>query len=209
MLLGESGDDPGCDDEDIATRGSGHYDQRAVRTASAVYPVVSFTEKDLARIEAQSGVRVRCAAEATLAANQDRVGGVEASELSPLMPVVAEKDVNYHGGSAEADMEYATGKVARLSRAARFNRWLRKKLGYRISETQVPHRQWRWSRLYTEEPRGIPQTHAPPVWMLPRPPFMVRALLSWGTLSPLGKRLRRTRSRAAALVPAAGGRPQL
>lgn len=141
MSSSASEDDTVCDDEDRATLGSAYSSGRHARpvcTASAVYPVVSFTEKDLARIEAQSGVRVRCAAEAALATGPDRTDGLEASELSPLMPVVAQKDVNYHSGSADADMEYATGKVARLSRAVRLKRWLCKQLGFRLSETQVP-----------------------------------------------------------------------
>jgi len=139
MASSDPRDDPVCDDNNDASRGTGRSsanDSRPVRTASAVYPVVSFTEKDLAQIEAQSGVRVRCAAEAAIATSPSGIGSLESNELSPLMPVVAEKDVNYHG-DADTELEYATGKVARLSRTTRFKRWLKKMLGIKLSEAQV------------------------------------------------------------------------
>ena len=127
------------ENEDDASRGTSRSSanvNRPVRTASAVYPVVSFTEKDLAQIEAQSGVRVRCAAEAAIATSSSGLGSLESNELSPLMPVVAEKDLNYHG-YVTTELEYATGKVARLSKATRFRRWLKKLLGMKLSEAQV------------------------------------------------------------------------
>ena len=110
--------------------------EAAVVTAEQVFPIVTFTEKDLAVMEAE-GARVRCAEDLAAA------DGGAADEYSNLVPVRAVPESRYDGSGSDPcahDSEdgpvraFASGRVSRLPRWIRFRRWIRKKMGLRVTE---------------------------------------------------------------------------
>mmetsp|Transcript_28581 Transcript_28581/g.57545 ORF Transcript_28581/g.57545 Transcript_28581/m.57545 type:complete len:170 (-) Transcript_28581:280-789(-) len=87
-----------------------------------VHPVVSFNEKDLARMESV-GLRIACA--------EDNAGE---NESSPLVPVRAQ----LYSGEEQQELtrDFASGQVPQLPASTRFHRWIRKKMGFKVSETE-------------------------------------------------------------------------
>jgi len=90
-----------------------------------VYPIVSYTEKDIARMEAE-GLCFPCA-------DDD-----EADETSSLFAVRAVPAPGQNSDDDSTPREFATGRVSRLPAMQRFDRWLRKKLGLRVPDLGPP-----------------------------------------------------------------------
>jgi hypothetical protein len=80
-----------------------------------VYPVITSSEKDLARAEAEDFRNAAAAAEiAVIAVRAERTEGGAAEEADD---------------NDELFREFATGKVARPPAYVRFTRWMKKRLG--------------------------------------------------------------------------------
>ena len=94
-----------------------------------VYPIVSYTEKDVARLEAQGAIGLYAAS--------PHAAGVS-DEQSPLFPQHAVPATPCEDGPEEdlegRPREFASGNVARLPASVRLKRWLRLRLGLPVPE---------------------------------------------------------------------------